>query len=244
MDYRSILPYGLSEPEAKCYLAALELGEASAERIAQKAGIVRTSIYHTFALLRGKGLLSVSRNGRRRIYVAEDPKKLRENTEIELRSLDRLLPELRAIANAIDKKPSVQYFEGPDGVKHLYRKLLERPESEVQFWFSDEEQTSEYVAFWDREFVPKRIEKKIFARGISKNTEKSRAQKGKDPSHFRKTRLETNPSYDVSAEILLSGIDRTVLISHKNMLGLLVEDKGIHDTLRSIFERHWDSLPE
>ncbi len=244
MDYRDILHYGLSEPEAKVYLAALELGEASAERIARKAGIVRTSIYHTFSLLREKRLLSLSGKNHRTSYSAEDPRKLREIAEENLTSLDRLLPELRAVANAIDKKPSVRCFEGPEEVKHLYRKLLEHPENEVQFWFSDDEQTPAYVEFWDKQFVPERIDRKIFARGISKNTEKARVQKEKDPSHFRKTRLKRSESYDISAEILLSGADRTMLISHRNMLGLLIEDRNIHDTLRSIFERHWNSLPE
>ena len=33
-----------------------------------------------------------------------------------------------------------------------------------------------------------------------------------------------------------------MLISHKNMLGLLIEDEAIHHTLKSLFERHWESL--
>jgi len=242
MNYSELLPYGLSVPEAKVYLAALELGESTAERIAQKARVNRTSVYHTFSLLRKKNLLTLHKKGRKAFYTAEDPKRIKEMAENKIDALDRLLPNLRALSTAIDKKPSVGYFEGPEEIRNLYLKLLDRPESEVQFWFSEEEQTPEYVRFWDTLFAKKRIEKRIFARGISKNTAKAIRQKEKDLEQFRKTRLDVNPSCEISSEILLSGDDRTFLISHKNMLGLLVEDKAIHDTLKSIFESHWESL--
>ena len=242
MRYSDLVPYGLSEAEARVYFAVLELGESNAERIAKKARVKRTSIYHTFALLRKKSLLTMVKRGKRSLYVAEDPKKMREMAERKLDALDRLLPELRSLARVIDKKPTVSYFEGSEEIRNLYLKLLDRPESEVQFWFSKEEQSPEYVRFWDTEFAPKRIERKIFARGISKDTAEARKQKEKDEKQFRKTKLEKNPSYDISAEVLLSGSDRTMLISHKNMLGLLVEDRAIHDTLKSIFESHWNRL--
>ena len=190
MQYTDLVPYGLSETEAKIYFSLLELGESSAERIAKKANVKRTSIYHTFALLRKKGLLSLIKRGRKIFYVAEDPKKMKQLAEQKLDALDRLLPELRSLAKVIDKKPRVSYFEGAGGIRNLYQKLLDKPESEVQFWFSKEEQSPEYVRFWDKEFVPKRIEQKIFARAISKDTSEARRQKEKDDKQFRKTRLE------------------------------------------------------
>ncbi len=47
---------GLTDKEARIYLAALELGQAPVLRIAQKAGIKRPTAYVTLGELQAKGL--------------------------------------------------------------------------------------------------------------------------------------------------------------------------------------------
>ena len=49
---------GLSEEEAKVYLAVLELGGSYVSAIAKKAGIHRVSCYHTLDNLKKKGVIS------------------------------------------------------------------------------------------------------------------------------------------------------------------------------------------
>lgn len=242
MTYRDLLPYGFSEAEAKVYMAALELGESSVERIAKKAGLPRTSIYHTIDLLKERDLLAAAKRRGKQVYLAEDPRKIREQAEQQLQSLNNLVPQLRSIANAIDKKPAICYFEGKQEIKNLYRRLLEKPNSEVQFWFSDEEQTGEYVQFWDKEFAPQRVERRIRARAIGQNSQRTKVQQSKDSKQLRTTRIDSHPSYHVSAEILLAENNRTLIVSHQKMIGLLIEDKNIRDSLHAIFERHWSIL--
>ena len=56
MNYIQLQDAGLSETEAKIYLAALELGQTSVSRIARKSGIKRTTIYLSLENLMEKGL--------------------------------------------------------------------------------------------------------------------------------------------------------------------------------------------
>lgn len=48
---------GLNEKEARVYLAALELGEASVQEIAQKSGVKRVTAHVAIEKLKTEGLL-------------------------------------------------------------------------------------------------------------------------------------------------------------------------------------------
>ena len=242
MKYHDLLPYDLSENEAKVYLAALELGESSVERIAKKARQNRTTTYHTISLLRNKGLLSVAKHGKKTVYVAEDPNKLKTGLEDKLQSLDALLPELRSIANAIDRKPRVRFFGGFDGLREAALDSLSYPKQEILFWFSDLNPTHEYNTFWFKEYIPKRIKLGIPTRGIGPVCTIGKTMQQNDAKELRQTRMDTRPRFLPRTEIQMYGTDKIGITSHRDMLSLVIESRDLHDTLVSIFESQWDGL--
>lgn len=114
---------GLSEKEAKVYLAALELGQDSVQNIAKKAGVNRPTAYFILERLMELGLASTLESGRKTVFVAENPKELetlleREKQEMEARrsELKESMNQFLAIYNAKTGKPLVRYFEGADGL--------------------------------------------------------------------------------------------------------------------------------
>lgn len=119
---------GLSEKEAKVYLAALELGEESVQNIGKKAGVNRATTYVILNKLMGLGLVSTYENDKKTVFVAQDPKELlnlieREEKEIgqRKRDLQDNLNQLNAIFNVNKSKPIVRFFEGIDGLEALDR---------------------------------------------------------------------------------------------------------------------------
>ena len=116
---------GLSEKEAKVYLAMLELGPATAYRIAPKAGIKRPIAYVVLENLQARGLVSIVPEGDRKLFVAADPGKLLGELEQKKELYKRFLPNLEALyADASKKeKPQVQFFEGREAVYGLYEKI-------------------------------------------------------------------------------------------------------------------------
>ena len=119
---------GLSEKEAKVYLAALELGQDSVQNIAKKAGVNRPTAYFILERLMELGLASTLEHGKKTVFVAENPKELetlleREKQEMEARrsELKESMNQLTAIYNAKEGKPIVRYFEGADGLEALDR---------------------------------------------------------------------------------------------------------------------------
>ena len=67
---------GLSENEAKVYLAMLELGPATVLEIAAKALMNRPTVYVQIESLKQRGLVSTQSKGKKQIFIAESPSHL------------------------------------------------------------------------------------------------------------------------------------------------------------------------
>ena len=79
---------GFSDKEVKVYLSALELGEASVLQIAKKSKINRTTAYPVLTALQRKGLISFIQNGKKQLFYAESPGKLKTFVETQIRALE------------------------------------------------------------------------------------------------------------------------------------------------------------
>src|ERR1700690_484057 len=128
---------GLNPHEADVYLAALQLGETNMSRLVKKSGVKRSTAYLCVESLKEKHLLSSLEKKGRIFYTAEDPRLLEQNEKERAEKISELMPELLAITNAIDKKPSIRFYEGKEGVKEVFRDILKYPESEVLEMYSE-----------------------------------------------------------------------------------------------------------
>src|SRR4030042_5992747 len=162
---------GLSEKEAKVYLAVLELGEANIQQIAQKSGVKRTTAYDIINSLKEKRLLTEITKGKKAFFSAEDPRKLERQLDEKKETLKKILPELLSITNLLDTKPHIKFYEGNDGIKEVYKDTLDYPDQELLAWVSQEAVVGFDVEWLDKYYVSKRLEKKIWVRVIAPDTQ-------------------------------------------------------------------------
>lgn len=242
MRATDLKPYGLSSVEAKTYLAALELGEASVDRIAKKARLNRSSIYHTLSILKQKGLVSSAKRAKRTVYVAEDPRKLKYKMQENLNAFDILLPELRSITNVIDRKPKIKFYEGYDELLEAVNDSLQYPDSELLFWFADVAPSQEYTDYWYQTYQPSRVKAGMPARAIGPACEMGYEMVQSDKKNLRRTRIDQSETFKPTSIILVYGGEKVAIISHKDMIALVIESREINLMMRSIFESHWSSL--
>lgn len=233
---------GLTENEARVYLAALELGESTVARIARKAELKRTTASSIVDALKERGLMYASKNRGRNAYSAVSPKKFKEDFEAKQQSFDALLPELLSIANAIEHKPQIRYYEGFEGIKEAHHLTLAQKDHELLFWVSEVSLTHEHEEYWFRVYQPKRIENKIFMRAIVPNAKAPRWSKDADEKVLRKMRVDGSEHYTPRAEIILFGKRSILITSLKEQISLVIESPFLYTTLKSIFESHWRSL--
>jgi len=233
-----LMKMGFSQEEGRVYLAALELGETSVARIANKAKIERTTAYAHIEALKRRGLISISKQGKKTVYTAENPKKLRNELDEKWKLLDGLLPELLSITNAIDNKPKVRFFDSKEGIYDIYRETLEYPDSRMRMWMSSPWYEDE--KFWYDYYLPARLEKKIHLSAIVPKNEESIPFVKEDNTSLRETRM--TESHNITADIVLYGLRHVAIISYDESTALVIESKKLFETLRMIFEAHWQLL--
>ena len=69
---------GMTDKEARIYLALYEIGRATAYTIAQRSGIKRPTVHVTLDQLRAKGLVLEVPNKKRHLFIVKDPNELIE----------------------------------------------------------------------------------------------------------------------------------------------------------------------
>lgn len=115
---------GLNEKQANVYMALLELGTASVQLVAQKAGLKRPTTYLILEELEQKGLVGLVPQ-KKILYTAESPDRLIGDMNKRQEMLKRFMPDLLAIYNVKAEKPQVQLFPGQEGVHQVYDQILE-----------------------------------------------------------------------------------------------------------------------
>ena len=116
---------GLTHKEARVYLAMLELGESSIIPIAERAEVKRTTVYNYLEDFRRLGLISMTVRNRHQYYTASSPARLQEIMSERLKRVEQIIPTLFSLFKQEDSKPSVQMFEGVQGIKEVFRLSLD-----------------------------------------------------------------------------------------------------------------------
>lgn len=230
---------GLNETEAKIYLSALELGETSVSRIARKSGIKRTTIYLSLENLMEKGLMSAIKKGNKTNYFAEDPRNLERIMNERKERISRLIPELMAFSNLIDKKPEIRYFEGEEGIKEVLQDALNYPGQEICMMYSESYITDFDEKYFSEFYVPERVRRKIPSRTIMPDNELMHKHAMTNEKSLRQTKFLSADLFNIKIEIMIYGKFKVSIVSFKEKFGLIIESSIIFDSLKSIFETMW-----
>ncbi len=242
---------GLSEKEAKVYVAALELGAQTAQLIARKANVNRATTYVILQGLIAKGLASTITQGKKSLFAAEAPEQLdhllrkREEDIFEhRRDLEKMIPELRALYNRAEGKPKVRFFEGYEGIRSMVEEVtrnLPRGTGMVEFLALDEALAAfpNYEALVTFHLLKRRLTARVIY------THQGGPQKGMDdPDEQRRAKFVDRAQYPFASTILVIPEVHRVVVStyRRGYFGVIIENAELAGTLQSIFAFFWDHL--
>lgn len=232
----------LTGKKADVYLACLELGSATVIEIAKKAGIKRTTAYDILLDLIQKGLVSETSKGKKRLFVGEDPEKIKKDLQGKERLISEILPMLKSVYNVKGVKPKIRYYEGVEGLKEVYSDTLKYSGEILAFASED---VVKVLGSWIEHYMASRAKNGIRYRGIIPRTEFIQKEIiPKDQQQLRALKLIDPKKYPFSIEINIYGHSKVSLMSSKEQLGLVIESTEIYNTMKLIFELIWDNLPE
>lgn len=232
----------LSENEGRVYFAALELGQSTIQDIARKSGVKRTSIYNFIDGMKARGFITQTRKKDREYFSALHPKQLMAKEQLKIAQLDRLLPELMSIANRQRGRPRIQFFEGIEGIRLVHTYEL-AAKNEIVGW-CDFNASVKLLGddFYYDYFIPGRVRRGIWYRGIIDDTPVSRRYISRNNKDMRETK-----TLPVKGEILTETDifnDSVVFMSFgaKPPVAVLIEDRAIATTMRLIWTAAWNTI--
>ena len=237
---------GLNPNESYIYNILLTSGELNAPAIAEKAHLklTRQNTYTVLKSLVKKGLIEEFDKRKKLTYRVEHPQKLLETIENQKKELEEnektieaLMPEIISDYNLAHNKPGIVYYEGLSGVKKIFEDVYSPGKDEVCGCVDP--------TLFDKSFdivfktlVPQRIKNKLFSKAILTDSAFSKAMQKKDNEQHRKSILVDPKKYPITAEIDVyeDKIAMMDVSKGKNFIGIVIENKAISETLRSIFK--------
>lgn len=245
----TLIKIGLSDKEAKVYLASLELGETTVQQVARKAGVSRPSTYLQITALIQKGLMSSTPRGKKKYFSAEPPERLREllrNQERDIKAkeggLDVMLPQLKELFSLAREQPNVRFYEGWEGLKSQREEFFKCKDKFVRNIVPLDE-LFEISPHHQEEFTPRRVEMGIHSRVIYTHS-KGSYFKQSDPKLLREARFVPRDKFPFSGDMSICGDTVTLSSLKGKYLGVLIKSKEISDVLRALFDLAWEEAKQ
>src|SRR3989338_5024507 len=115
---------GLEEQEVKTYLALLDLGEATATKLAERTGLCRVHMYQIVNRLIERGLASYIVKNNVKYFSASDPETLLKDIQQKEQDLQKILPELKARQKKLVPETKVEIYRGREGINTIFKMIL------------------------------------------------------------------------------------------------------------------------
>ncbi len=233
--------FGLTDNEAKVYLAALELGSTTVQDLGRKAKVKRTTVYTTLEGLKQKGLISQTTKGKKTLFIAESPDNLVMASEKRYKELKKALPELKSIYNLSPTKPKLRFLEGREGYLSVYENLLKEKPEEFLAIASYADFVNHVDHVYEASWTEQRIKKNIKLRWIDFETKHTKELQKQGKKALRELRFLPK-GYPFTSTMFLYN-DKVIIMSgkQKEFLAVVIENNEFYQMFKQLFEMLWVS---
>ena len=231
---------GLSEKEAKVYLAALELGDATASDIAIKSNLPRTLVYDLLERIIELGLASYAVKDNKKYFRAANPEELIRIIKEKEQAISSIMPALKEIHKLEGaKRPQVEIYEGKEGMKTVMDDILRSGVKEF-FGYGSSRSSYEVIPAFMEEWHKRRIKQKVVMKVIYNNTKQTREKVKNLKSSLAYTNYRFMPIELESPTAMVIYADKVILQSWtKEPFAVLIESKEMAENQKRYFEELW-----
>ena len=236
--------FGYTPNEAKVYLAALNLGEATVSEISEKVKMPRTSVQIIANSLHKEGLINFYVKRRYKYWIAESPEKFLTRLREQEAALRAVLPELQAIRrNKGDSKPTVKVFIGEEEIKLILDNIIATKHHflVISAW-------DDWVDFFGSEYVNDFINLRkshfLKVRLLVAKRPDAIIMKEKDEKELRETRFLPEDARINNMNFIYANKVALISLDKRRPTGVLIEDKDITNTMTVFFECLWKQSAE
>jgi sugar-specific transcriptional regulator TrmB len=238
--------FGLTKSQIKVYVTLLQSHAAGASTLSRATGIKRLSIYSILNSLKEKGFITTFKKDNITYYSALEPEALLHISEAaiahekrkknELDTFIKHIDENNMRAKSIYKRPSVQFYEGIEGMKKAYDDTLNATETIRAYACVDA--FEKYLKEFFPEYYQRRAKKGISVRCITPKTPRAEEARKDDVRELRTTAFIPPEKYYFGPEINIYD-DKVLIISFEESMGILIESEDMADAMKKVFELSW-----
>lgn len=243
MDINQALrDWGLNDKEIKIYRICLKLGSSGIKRISELSDFPRTTCYDILNSLIHRGLVTHVTKESVRYFEASDPRFLLSALKNKQKKIEEVLPQLINDWKSVAKRPRIELFAGPAGIKALFNEIIR--EGKEWLVIGNQDVFERQYGWFPPQVIKQRVKAGVSIRGIYENSEIMRKMKLKDKEELRHAKL-SNFMNDQKGEFYVFGQKvGMVSFSEREPLGVLIENKEISNLMRAIFMQIWKNTPE
>lgn len=246
---------GISENEAKVYMALLDLGSATAQDISKKAGIPRPTVYVQLEDLKKIGLASTfekepTRKGgaTKTMFRAESPEHLvrfvahqkaavSEKEEL----LKVMLPDLGKYFENAGERPKVRFFEGIEGLKTMQAETVKQfPKLKEILNITSLDAVFGIFPTLTEDYSSLRIKHGVHSR-IIYSTKKAPFLKNTDQKMLRRSRFIPPEKFPYINDLGIIGNSVEFSVLKEKPFGIIIENEDIAESMRSFFNLAWEA---
>ncbi len=234
---------GLAEKEAKVYLAALEIGRATADQLAKHAKLVRPTTYLQIKSLMEKGLISTYEEGKKTYFAPESPELLKRllqqqknNLNSKEQELAALLPELLRRFEGAGERPVVRFFPGKEGIAAVRDEVLTTKSKETHIIFSPENLSRLFGQAYLDEYSAKRKAAGIHSQGIYTYKQTF------DPAiidQLTERRVLPPQVLPLTIDVYIFDDKVGILSLEGSLFGLVIQSSQIASSMKMLFDFLW-----
>jgi sugar-specific transcriptional regulator TrmB len=246
---------GLGDKAALIYSTLLEMGGAYPSALADATRLNRSTVYKILVDLSVKGLVTEVERGKKLYFQIEKPEKLirytKDQADMARETYDKareFMPEFEKLFASNSYRPVIRYFEDADGIASIYEDMAAEKKYEM-LAFSHGEAFKDYLPQRSlQKFVKAKEQNGITTRAIAPDTEANRKYnptvfKGIKKAFWPDIRFVPKEIFPFEAEMTLYGDSKLAItkLRGKRLVGIVIDDKLIHDMFKMIFELTWKS---
>jgi len=228
---------GLTQKEAKLYIALIEIGSGTAYAVAKQSGLKRPTVYVLLDDLRKKGLVKKIPHAKNQVFIAKDPEEFFAELEEKMYQAKRALPALLTKYNR--GNITSHLFEG----KHEMEQALKYRRNELA--------GQELLAFYGAPSNGKKIPEIYYQHAKSLQGQNTKVRVfAPDDAALKRFRAEEG-EYGQEARYLPSskylprvsvevGKNFSKIFLHTASQALVIEGQEFSDFMKQVFELLWE----
>jgi sugar-specific transcriptional regulator TrmB len=228
---------GLSEHEVRVYVALLELGTSKVEPVSKRVNLPRTTVYGILSSLLEKGLVSYVIKSGVKYYEATSPERLLLREKERVEELKKVIPELAALENTIGEKPSMEMYEGKEGIKTIYEDMLKT--RQTIYGYGNTKLLFELLEFYIPNYISRRAKLGISFKVVTEKSKIATDMQKKDKKERRETRFIKEMENITSVTYLYGDKIAIMGLIKKQPIGIIIQNESFYNSQKLVFDILW-----